>query len=74
MEEGIQASMAEGKSLAEAVRTTLCNYRATQHARIGTSPAELMIGRKLILSLDNLKPLKLLPLRRSNTLPLSRKH
>lgn len=78
MEEGIQASMAEGKSFAEAVRTTLCNYRATQHALTGTSPAELMIGRKLILSLDNLKPLKLLnmrlPLRRSNTLPLSRKH
>ena len=56
MKEGIKASMAEGKSFAEAVRTTLCNYRATKHALTGTSPAELMIGRKLILPLDNLKP------------------
>ena len=56
MKEGIRASMAEGKSFAEAVRTTLCNYRVTKHALTGTSPAELMIGRKLILPLDNLKP------------------
>ena len=55
--------MAEGKSFAEAVQTTLCNYHATQDALTGTSPVELMMGRKLILSLDNLKPLKLLNMR-----------
>ena len=48
--------MAVGKSFAEAVRTTPCNYRATKHALTGTSPAELMISRTLILPLDNLKP------------------
>ena len=63
MKERIQASMAEGKSFAEAVQTTLCNYHATQDALTGTSPVELMMGRKLILSLDNLKPLKLLNMR-----------
>ena len=39
MKEGIRASMAEGKSFAEEVRTTLCNYRATKHALTGISPA-----------------------------------
>ena len=56
MQEGIYASLAEGKSFPEAVRTTLCNYCATKHVLTGLSPAELTIGRKRVLPLENLKP------------------
>ena len=55
MKEGVKASMAEGKTFPNAVRTTLCNYRATRHTLTDISPAELMIGRKLTPPLDALR-------------------
>ena len=66
MKEGVKASMAEGNTFPNAVRTTLCNHRATPHTLTDISPAELMIGRKLTLPLDALKkPQPPTPMRRA---------
>ncbi len=53
---GLKMHLAEGLSVRKAVQTILQSYRATPHALTGKSPAELMLGRKLVLPLEVLKP------------------
>ena len=56
LKQGLTCLLKEGNPFKEALRTILQNYRATPHALTKLSPAELMIGRKLVLPLDVLKP------------------
>jgi len=52
----LKVSRAEGTQPKEALRAMLAAYRATAHHTTGVSPAELMLGRKMVLPLDILKP------------------
>jgi len=52
----LKVSHAEGTQPKDALRAMLASYRATAHATTGVSPAELMLGRKMILPLDVLRP------------------
>jgi transposase InsO family protein len=45
----------EGKSLQEALKEFLLQYRTTPHTVTGTSPAELFMGRPLRIGLDLLR-------------------
>ena len=53
---GLVTHLAEGTSVTEALQSILFNYRATNHALTGKSPAELMIGRKMREPLSMLNP------------------
>ena len=54
IKEGLKIQLKENKSLKEAIRNTAQQYRATPHALTNVSPAELMIGREIILPIDKL--------------------
>nr|XP_039268356.1 uncharacterized protein K02A2.6-like [Styela clava] len=56
LKEGLKTHLREGKTVGKAIQIILQNYRATPHALTGKSPAELMTGRKMRLSLECLKP------------------
>ena len=51
----LKTSRADDTPPKEALRAMLASYRATAHATTGVSPAELMLGRKLVLPLDVLR-------------------
>ena len=55
LKEGIRAGKSEGKSFDTILRSTLANYRSTVHSTTGTSPAELISGRKMRMPLDLLR-------------------
>ena len=52
----LRAQLAGGKSIVEALKLILFNYRTTAHSVTGKSPAELMVGRKLRQPLSQLLP------------------
>lgn len=56
LKNGIRTHLADGKDINEAVRQTLLAYRSSPHTVSGTSPAELMLGRRLRMPLDRLLP------------------
>ena len=51
---GLKTQLKENKSLKEAIRNKVQQYRATPHALSNMSPTELTIGRKIILPIDKL--------------------
>ena len=55
LKQGFNTHLANDKSIINAVRSILVNYRITPHALTRRSPAELMLGRKIPGPLDTLR-------------------
>ena len=50
--QGLRTALVEGRSFQVALRSILVSYRSTPHAATAVSPAELHLGRKLLLPLS----------------------
>ena len=56
LKQGFKTGLVEGRSVGNALKSTLFHYRSTVHSVTGMSPAEIMLGRKLRQPLSQMVP------------------